>query len=91
MATTPLTDIVMAAATLKGVAGLQFQQMCEALRALEAQAITELVAADGNDLYRSQGKFKIVRQLRKHFVECAELRETYQRRTIDGRPSKPTA
>ena len=85
MAATPLTDIVMAAATLKGAAAHQFQQLCDALRALEAQTITELVAADGNDLYRTQGKLKIVRQLRKHFVECTELRDTYQRRTSDGR------
>ena len=91
MASSPLTDIALASATLKGVAGHQFQQLCDALRALEAQAITELAAADGNDVYRVQGKFKIVRQLRKHFVECVELRETFIRRSNDGRPSTQPA
>jgi hypothetical protein len=87
MAVTPLTELVMAAATLKGVGGHAFQQVCAALRSLEKQAVTELVVADGNELYRVQGKLKILRQLRKHFVECTELRDAYQRRNEHGRPT----
>lgn len=85
MATSPLVDATMAAAQLKGIAPVVFQQLCDALKAHEVQAILELGAADGNDIYRAQGKLKAVQQLRKHLVECTELRETYTRRDQNAR------
>ena len=81
----PLADIVMAASALKGIAPNQFQMLCEAFRALEVQAILELGSADGNDVYRAQGKMKFVQQLRKHLTEATELRDTFQRRDQNAR------
>ena len=90
MAANPLADVSMAAAQLKGAAPAFFDQLCAALKAHEVQSILELGAADGNDIYRAQGKLKSVQQLRKHLVECAELRDTYTRRDNNGRPRTPS-
>lgn len=73
----PLTDTVMAAALLKAGQPQHFSQLMDALRAYEAQAIVALIAADGNDIYRAQGKVRSVQELRKHLVECSELRSKY--------------
>jgi hypothetical protein len=88
MASNPLSDLVMAAATLKGSNPVQFQALCAAFRDCEKQAVVELTAADTvHDMFRAQGKLKTVRQLRKHLVECSELRDTYQRRDSHARPT----
>jgi hypothetical protein len=89
----PLADIVMAATALKGIAPNQFQMLCEAFRAYEVQTILELGSADGNDVYRAQGKLKSVQQLKKHLVECTELRSTFERRETNARhaPVQPAA
>jgi hypothetical protein len=90
MATSPLVDLVMAAANLKAAAPQFYVQMCEALRAYEVQAIAEILASDvPHELFRVQGKIKTVQQLRKHLNECTELRDTYTRREVNGRPSAP--
>ena len=81
----PLSDIVMASTALKGIAPNQFQRLCEAFRAYEVQTILELGSADGNDVYRAQGKLKSVQQLRKHLYECTELRSTFERRENNAR------
>lgn len=85
MPANPLADIVLAAASLKGTHPQSFQQLCDAVKSYEAQAIVEMIAADGSDLLRVQGKVRSVQQLRKHLVECAELRETYNRRDANAR------
>jgi hypothetical protein len=78
----------MAAASLKGTSPASFQQLCDAFRSCEKQAIAELTLADTvHDMFRAQGKLKTVRQLRKHLVECTELRDTYQRRETNARPT----
>jgi len=88
MATNPLAEFVMAAALLKGAQPQFFQQLCDAVRAYEVQAIGEMLAGEApHDMFRAQGKVKTVQQLRKHLVECAELRETYTRRETNVRPS----
>lgn len=87
MANNPLSDIVMAAALLKSAAPQFHRQLCEAMRVYEVQSILELGSADGNDVYRAQGKLKTVQQLRKHLSECTELRETYNRRDANARPT----
>lgn len=85
MATNPLTDIVMATALIKATMPQQYQELCSALRALEAQAIAELASTTGRKgIYKAQGKHQFVQQLRKHVVECAELRETFTRRNANG-------
>jgi hypothetical protein len=79
--TNPLVDIAMAAAQLKGSAPQTFKDLCDGVHGLEEQAISELMAADTvHDMYRAQGKMKLVQQLHKHLSECTELREGYQRR-----------
>ena len=84
----PLIDIVMAATALKSVAPNHFQMLCDAFRAYEVQAITEMLAGDApHDMFRAQGKVKTVQQVRKHLVECSELRDTYTRRDQNARPS----
>ena len=75
----PLTDVVMAAALLKGGQPIHFSQLIDALRSYEAQAIVALIAADGNDIYRAQGKVRSVQELRKHLVECSEMRARFQK------------
>lgn len=90
MATNPLADLVMAAAQLKGAAPQFYSQLCESLRVYEVQSILELGSADGNDVYRAQGKLKTVQQLRKHLSECTELRETFTRRDTHARSSAPS-
>ena len=81
MAANPLVDIVMVASLIKSTMPQQFRELCDAVRALEVQAIGELAVADtSHDMFRAQGKMKFVQQLRKHLVECSELRETYTRR-----------
>jgi len=77
----------MAASQMKAAAPNHFQTLCEAFRAYEVQTILELGAADGNDIYRAQGKLKTVQQLRKHLYECYELRDTYTRRDQNARSS----
>lgn len=85
---TPLSDIVMAAAAIKQIAPSQFQLLCDAFRAYEVQAITEMLAGDApHDMFRAQGKVKTVQQLRKHLNECYELRDTFQRREGNARPN----
>lgn len=77
----PLTDIVMIASLIKATMPQQFRELCDAMRALETKSLTELASADrDSEMFRAQGSFKMVRQLRKHLVECSELRETYTRR-----------
>lgn len=85
MANSPLTDLVMAASQLKAAAPQFYAQLIEAMRALEVQSILELGSADGNDIYRAQGKLKSIQQLRKHLIECSELRDTYTRRDQHAR------
>lgn len=81
----PLTEIVMAAAQLKGAAPNQYQALVNAIRAYEAATIAEMVSGDQpHEIFRSQGGVKILAQLRKHLVECSELRDTYQQRTTNG-------
>lgn len=75
----------MAAAQLKAAAPQFYSQLTEAMRALEVQSILELGSADGNDVYRAQGKMKSIQHLRKHLVECAEMRDTYTRRDQNAR------
>ena len=75
----PLTDVVMAAALLKAQQPQQYAFLMDALRAYEAQAIVQLIAADGNDIYRAQGKVRSVQELRKHLVESSELRTRFQK------------
>lgn len=80
--TPPLTDIVMAAAQLKGMAPNQYSALMTALRAYEAQTIAEMISGDQpHEIFRAQGGVKILSTLRKHLVECTELRDTYQQRT----------
>jgi hypothetical protein len=91
MASNPLADLVMAAAQLKGAAPQFFSQLCDAMRAYEVQAITEILASDvPHELFRVQGKIKTVQQLRKHLNDCVELRETYTRRDAHARSSAPS-
>ena len=85
MASNPLVDIVMASALIKATMPQQYQELCSALRTLEAQAIAELASASGRKgIYKAQGKHQFVQQLRKHVIECAELRETFTRRDKHG-------
>jgi hypothetical protein len=84
----PLSDIVMAASALKGVAPNHFQMLCDAFRAYEVQAIAEMLAGDTpHDVFRAQGKVKTVQQLRKHLTDSAELRDTYTKRETNARSS----
>jgi hypothetical protein len=77
----PLTNIVMAAADLKAVAPQMFGKLVDALRTYEAQAIVEAVNGDEpREIFRAQGKVKVIKSLRKHLQECSELRATYERR-----------
>lgn len=85
MAANPLTDVVMAASLIKATMPQQFKELCDAVRAMEANSLAELASAEGNEVFRAQGAFKIIRSLRKHLVECIELRATYQRRDTHGR------
>lgn len=86
MATNPLVDVTMAAAQLKGIAPVVFQQLCDALKAHEAQLIADALAGDNpNDLFRAQGRVKAVQAIRKHITDCAALRETYTRRDQNAR------
>lgn len=86
MAANPLVDVSMAAASLKGIAPVVFEQLCAALKAHEAQLITDALAGDNpNDLFRAQGRVKAVQSLRRHITDCTELRETYQRRDQNAR------
>lgn len=88
MAANPLVDVVMVASLIKATMPQQFQQLCDAVRAMEVQAIGELASADTpHDMFRAQGKFKAVKQLRKHLVECSQLRDTYTRRDSNARPA----
>jgi hypothetical protein len=88
MATNPLADLVLAAAHLKGASPKFFADLCNSLRGLEVQAISEILASDDpHDLFRAQGKVKTIQLLRKHLNECAELRDTYHRRELNGRPT----
>ena len=88
MATNPLVDIVMAASHLKAAAPNFYQALCDAMRAFEVQAITEILASDTpHEMFRAQGKIKTVQQLRKHLNECNELRDTYARRDANARPN----
>ena len=88
MSNTPLTDLVMAAAQLKAAAPDYYSQMCDALRAYEVQAITEMVAADEtHDLFRAQGKVRSVQQLRKHLTDSTQMRDTFTRRDANARPN----
>lgn len=81
----PLVDITLVAAVLKATAPTQFKALCDALLAFEQQASGELAAADTtHDIFRAQGKLKLVQQLHKHLSQCAELREGYQRREKNG-------
>lgn len=90
MAANPLVDIVMAAALVKATQPQQYKELCDAVRALEGQAIVEMASADApHDMARAQGKWKFIQQLRKHLVECTELRDTYTRR--DNNARQPTA
>jgi hypothetical protein len=87
MASNPLTELALAAANLKAVSPSYFNDLLSALRTYEVQAIAEILASDEPpDLFRAQGKVKTVQQIRKHLIECTELRETYQRREANGRP-----
>jgi hypothetical protein len=88
MANSPLVDVVMSAALLKAAAPVAFDQLCNAIRAYEVQAIGEMLAGDApHDMFRAQGKIKTVQQLRKHLTECSELRDTYARRDSNARPA----
>ena len=82
---TPLVDITLAAAALKAGAPQPFKDICEGVKALEQQISGELLAADTiHDMYRAQGKMKLVQLLHKHLSQCNELREGYQRREKNG-------
>lgn len=86
MAANPLVDIVMAGSLIKATMPQQFRELCDAVRALEAQAIVEMASADAaHDMARAQGKWKFIQQLRKHLIECNELRDTYTRRDQNAR------
>jgi hypothetical protein len=88
MPANPLVDIVMSATQLKAAAPVAFDQLCNAIRAYEIQAITEMISGDApHDMFRAQGKVKTVQQLRKHIADCFELRDTYTRRDSNARPS----
>jgi hypothetical protein len=90
MAANPLVDISMAAASLKGIAPAVFGALCDALKAHEAQLIAEALAGDNpNDLFRAQGRVKAVGAIRRHIVDCSELRETYTRRDQNARAGSP--
>jgi hypothetical protein len=78
--TNPLVDVAMAAANLKAAAPDHFKTFCETLRVYEIQSITEMLASDGSDVFRAQGKVKTIQSLRRHIAECYELRETYTKR-----------
>jgi hypothetical protein len=85
MAEKPLVDLVMAAALIKAQMPQQFQQLCEAVRAMEVQAIVEMIGNDDpSSIFRAQGKVKTIQQIRKQLVECAELRDTYTKRRDNG-------
>jgi hypothetical protein len=84
----PLIDLVMAACAIKQTSPNHFQLLCDAFRAYEVQAIGEMLAGDApHDMFRAQGKVKTVQQLRKHLVECNELRDTFHRRENHARPN----
>jgi hypothetical protein len=86
MAANPLVDIVMAGSLIKATMPQQYKELCDAVRALEGQAIVEMASADAaHDMARAQGKWKFIQQLRKHLIECNELRDTYVRRDTHGR------
>jgi hypothetical protein len=86
MAVNALADLTMAAASLKGVAPVAFKELCDALKAHEAQLIADALAGDNpNDLFRAQGRVKAVQAIRRHITDCAELRETYTRRDHNAR------
>jgi hypothetical protein len=86
MASNPLVDVTMAAAQLKGIVPTVFAQLCDALKAHEAQLIAEALAGDNpNDLFRAQGRVKAVQAIRKHITDCNELRDTYTRRDQHAR------
>lgn len=88
MAVNPLVDIVMASTLIKAQMPQQFQMLCEALRAYEIKAIGEVLAADAtHDVFRAQGKVKSVQELRRHIVECVEMRNTFTRRDNHGHPT----
>jgi len=88
MAGNPLVDVVMASTLIKATLPQQFKELCDAVRALEVQAISEMAIADTpHDMFRAQGKMKFIQQLRKHLVECSELLDTYTRRDTHGRSS----
>jgi len=86
MAANPLVDIVMTASLIKATMPQQFRELCDAVRVLEVQAVTEMALAEApHDMARAQGKWKFIQQLRKHLVECHELRETFTRRDQNAR------
>lgn len=86
MAANPLVDVVMAGSLIKATLPQQYRELCDAVRALEGQAIVEMASADAaHDMARAQGKWKFIQQLRKHLVECNELRDTYTRRDKNAR------
>jgi hypothetical protein len=87
MAVSPHTDVVMAAASLKATAPEAFKSFCDTLRSYEGQSIVEMIGADGNDLFRAQGKTKTIQELRKHIVECYELKDKFIRRDSNARTS----
>ena len=87
MSENPLTELVMVAANLKGAAPQFFAQLVEAIRLLEVQSITEMVAADrSEELFRQQGRVKTIQQIRRHLQECQQLRDQYTRRSTNARP-----
>ncbi len=81
----PLVDIAFHASVIKATAPAPFKLLCEALLALEQQTHSELAAADTtHDIFRAQGKLKLIQQLYKQLSQCAELRDGYQRREKNG-------
>lgn len=76
-----MTDIVMAAASLKASAPQHYAALVDAIRAYEVATIADMVSSENpHDVFRAQGGVKILSALRKHLQECSELRATYQRR-----------
>lgn len=81
MSKNPMTDIVLAAATLKSMAPQQYAQFVEAIRTYEKATIIDMVSSEQpHMIFRAQGGVKILSNLRKHLRDCTELRATYQRR-----------
>jgi len=70
----------MAAASLKIIAPEQYDRLVEALKQLEEQTKSNLIAANADTIFHLQGQASVVTQLRKRFEDCLEQRSKYQNR-----------